>query len=125
MMRFLCKLLNIRQQEWPRVALLFLIYMLTDSVAIVGTTVAYAALLKQVGIGTLPWVLGISSLISIVIIAMYTAFVDRMTHDRLMIAIYAFYNVGLLLGLVLIWFKIPWLAYPLLYLLDHTSAPVF
>lgn len=120
MARVFNRLFNIRSTEWPRVSLLFLISGLSNAGGTWGATIVYAAFLKQVGLGALPWVLVSSSALSILTIAIYTAFADRIADDRLLIALYALGVASMALGLVLLWLDLPLIAYPVLYLLFLT-----
>jgi len=117
MIRFLSKLFNIRSEEWPRVILLFLLLTITNMGAIWGATIAYAALLEQLGVGVLPWIFALSALLSILASVVYTVFVDRIANTTLFVIIYALGILGIVLGLGLLWLGLPQIAYPLLYLL--------
>ena len=124
-MDLLNKLFNIRRTEWPRVLLLFSMIAIANAGAIWGTTIAYAAFLQQVGLWALPWVLVVSSLLSILVIAIYTAFVDRVPDDKLFIVIFALSSASIALGLALLWLNQPRIAYPVLYLLFLALLAVF
>ncbi|MGB8645081.1 MAG: Npt1/Npt2 family nucleotide transporter [Anaerolineae bacterium] len=128
----LLKLFNLRANEWPRVSLLFLISLLLNVAAVWGTTTAYAAFLKQAGVGALPWILVSSSLLSVLASAIYTAFVDRIPNDTLLIALFVLYAVFiasglalLLSGVVVLGIVMATVAFPLLYLLDAAWTVVF
>lgn len=125
MVQFCNKLFNIRTKEWPLVLLLFLIAVLTNLSAIWGSTIIYAAFLKQVGIASLPWILVWSSVCSIFAIALYSAFVDRAANATLLIALYLIGTLTIVAGVVLLWANFPLIAYPLLYLLFLTWVAVF
>ncbi|MBN1888042.1 MAG: HEAT repeat domain-containing protein [Thermoflexales bacterium] len=90
-----------------------------------GSVVAYAAFLNQVGVGALPWVMMFGALGSILAIAVYSIFVDRVSNDALMLAIFVFGIVSIGLGLVLLALGQPGLAYPLLSLLCLAWLAVF
>ena len=125
MAHFLSKLFNIRREEWPQVALLFLIVAIGSAGGIWGTTIAYASFLKQVGgLSVLLWVLVLNAILSTVGIGIYTAFVDRLNNHTLLFALYAFSFFSIGLGLVLLWWGLPALAYPVLYLLYFARAAV-
>jgi CRP-like cAMP-binding protein/HEAT repeat protein len=110
------KLFNIRQSEWPRVWLLFLIATLTNLISIWGSTIAYADFLKAAGLGAVPWILIASSVLSILAAAVYTAFVDRIANDKLLIGLYIVAALSILIGLALLLLGFPLIAYLLLYL---------
>lgn len=113
---WLSKLFNINPHEWRRVILLSFVLALPNAGIIWGSTIAYSSLLKQVGLSALPWVLVISSILSVLASAVYAAFVDRVPNDSLMIGIFALGMVGILIGLGFLLFGITNLAFPLLYL---------
>jgi CRP-like cAMP-binding protein/ATP/ADP translocase/HEAT repeat protein len=116
MARFLEKLFNIRRQEWSRVSLLFLIATLTNLISIWGSTIAYADFLKTAGLSAVPWILIASSVLSIIAAAVYTAFVDRIANDKLLIGLYILAAFGILIGLALLLLGYPLVAFLLLYL---------
>ncbi len=117
-------LFNIEDSEWPLVLTLFALIGVTTVGAIWGSTVAYAGLLKVVGIGALPWILGGAAILSIVGAAVYSAFTDVLSNGRLMVGIYVIGIVSLLIGLGLLR-QGSLLAYPLLYLLYVAWLPVY
>jgi HEAT repeat protein/ATP/ADP translocase len=117
MKQFVNKLFNIRPEEWPRVIISFLLLTITNTGAIWGATITYAALLEQLGLGALPWIFALSALLSILASIVYTVFVDRIANTTLFIIIYVLGILSILLGLGLLWLDLPKIAYPLLYLL--------
>ncbi len=117
MIRWLSKLLNIQSGEWPRVILLCLILAIPNAGIIWGSTITYATFLKQVGVGALPWVLVISSLLSILALAVYSAFVDRIPDSRLLLAIFFAGALCIVVGLGIFWSGYPGAAYSFLYLI--------
>ncbi len=116
--RFLNKLFNVRTKEWPRVLLLFLIAALSNAGFTWGTTIAYAAFLQEQGAGleTLPWILVFLSILSIIAIAVYTPFVDRIPDGKLHIIIFAIECAGIVFGLILLLFNYASIGYSFLYL---------
>lgn len=118
------ELFKIEDSEWPLVLTLFALIGVTTIGAIWGSTIAYAGLLKVVGISALPWILGAAAVLSIVGAAVYSAFAPVLSNGRLMVAIYVIGIVGLLLGLVLL-HQGSLLAYPVLYLLYVAWLPVY
>ncbi len=117
MKQFLNKLFNIRAEEWPRVIILFLMLTITNMGAIWGATIAYAALLEQLGLGVLPWIFALSALFSILASIIYTIFVDRIANTTLFVIIYVLGILGIVVGLGLLWLDLPHIAYPFLYLM--------
>ncbi|MDY0092443.1 MAG: HEAT repeat domain-containing protein [Candidatus Vecturithrix sp.] len=122
---FFSKLFNIRVEEWPRVFLLLLIAILTNVAAIWGTTIAYAAFLQYLGVTALPWILVLSSLLSVFVVAVYTAFADSTANDTLLLVLYAIGAFCILCGMGLLWIGFSRQAYPLLYLCDLVWVVVF
>ncbi|MFN8481454.1 MAG: HEAT repeat domain-containing protein [Anaerolineae bacterium] len=117
-------LFKIEDSEWPLVLILFALIGVTTVGAIWGSTVAYAGLLKVVGIGSLPWILGAAAVLSILGAAFYSAFAPVFSNGRLMVAIYVVGVLSLLLGLFLL-HQGSLLAYPILYLLYVAWLPVY
>ena len=122
MVRFLNRLFNIRTHEWPRVLLLFSMAFLSNLGGVLGSTVAYAAFLKQVGVALLPWIMVAGAVLSVLASAVYSAFVDRFDHGRLLMVLYGLGVVNVVLGLALLWLGYPTVAYPLLYLFFLTLS---
>ena len=117
MIRWLSKFFNIYPGEWRRVLVLSAVLALPNAGIIWGSTIAYTAFLKQVGLSALPWILVTSSIFSIIGLAIYTAFVDRLADDKLLLVIFALGVVGIIVGLGFLWSNHPEMAYPTLYLI--------
>ncbi len=117
MTSFFCTLFNIRKHEWVGVFFLFSISALVTTGSIWGSTIAYAAFLKQIGLHLLPWVLVLSAIFSILATGIYTAFVDRTDHRKLLLGIYVFGAISIALGLLLLYLQFSSIAFPVLYLL--------
>jgi HEAT repeat protein/CRP-like cAMP-binding protein/ATP/ADP translocase len=115
MAHFLGKALNIRSDEWPRLSLLFLMAFLVVAGNTWGRTIVFAAFLQQVGVQALPAVLAISAIFSIISTAVYTAFADRVSNDKLLIAILAVAVGSMAIGRFMLGNQLATLAYPLLY----------
>ena len=115
MARYLNRALNIRQDEWPRLGLLFLMAFLVVAGNTWGRTIVFAAFLEQVGVQALPAVLAISAIFTIFSTAIYTAFADRVSNDKLLIGILAVAIAGMVLGRFMLGSQLFALAYPLLY----------
>ncbi len=112
----LARLLNLRSGEWPRVFMLFLIAFIAQALGTWGSSIAYAAFQKQLGVESLRWILLACSLLSIPVIAVYGAFVDRLQNDRLLLVIYALNVLSIGAGLLLLFMNLSAIAYPLLYI---------
>ncbi len=80
-----------------------------------GRTIVFAAFLQQVGVQSLPAVLAISAIFTIISTAIYTAFADRVRNDKLLIGILAVAILGMGLGRFMLGNQLTALAYPLLY----------
>lgn len=98
--------------------LLFLIAALSNAGFTWGLTIAYAAFLQEQGAGleTLPWILVLLSILSIIAIAAYTPFVDNIADDKLHNIVFAIECAGIIFGLILLQFNYTAIAYPFLYL---------
>ena len=117
MMRLLNKLLNIRTREWPRLLILYAMLFVVMLGLTWGETILEAEFLKQVGVEALPLFFIIKSLVSIPVVAIYTAFADRTANNKLLIAILMVSVTSILIGLGLLGLGLTKIAYPLLYLI--------
>ncbi len=128
-MTWLNKLFNIRSSEWTRLLLLALVLVVSNIGTNWGTTVAYAAFLKQsglkAGMETLIWVLFLSSLLSIPALSLYTAFVDRIDNNRLFVYIIAAGAVIILAGMGLWGLGFESFAFPFMYVLSQAWLAIF
>ncbi len=126
MISFLNKLFKIRTEEWPRTSLLFLITVTCNAGYAWGLIISYAAFLKEQGCGleALPWIFILTSVCSIIAIAIYTPFVDRIPDHKLHNIIFAVESLGIISGLLLIQTGYAIYAYPFLYLLGSASVAV-
>ena len=109
------KLFNIRPAEWPRLALLFLMYLVVLTGINWGEPIVEAAFLEQVGVQFLPWAFVVNAAFSILSIAIYTAFADRVDNTILLLVILGLSMVGVIIGLALLGRGLVTLTYPLLY----------
>ncbi|MDM8527782.1 Npt1/Npt2 family nucleotide transporter [Anaerolineales bacterium HSG24] len=113
------QLFNIKTEEWPRTILLFVIAILSSAGFTWGLTISYAAFLQLQGgsgLETLPWILVMIAIASVVAITVYTPFVDRIADDKLHNIIFCIECVGIVFGLILLQFNYESIAYPFLYL---------
>ena len=129
MQNWLNKLLNVRPNEWTRLLLLAAILILSNIGSSWGTTVAYAAFLKQsglrTGLETLIWVLLLSSVLSFPALTIYGAFVDRIDSNRMFAYIVIADGLIILSCMGLLGMNFTTLAFPLLYVLSLASTAVF
>ncbi len=114
--RLLNKLFNIRPAEWPRLSFLFLMYLVVLTGINWGEPIVEAAFLEQVGVEFLPWAFALNAIFSIISIAIYTAFADRVDNTMLLLVILGLSMVGVIIGLALLGRGLVALTYPLLYL---------
>ena len=113
---FLSRVLNVRKQEWPLLLLLFGMACLFIVGIEWGSITVESAFLNQVGVSVLPFVFAGNALISIVAIAIYTAFADRVDDRRLLIAISGIGVAAIAAGLSILVAGMTDLAYTVLYL---------
>src|SRR5260221_9223724 len=125
MQRFFGYLLNVRDNEWPRVIMLYLMGILFLIGMTYGETIAEASFLNQVGVGVLPFIFVADAIISIIAIAIYTLFVDRVANQRLLMAILFVAAFAITIGRILIAGNQTTLAYPFLYLLSRVVKDTF
>jgi CRP-like cAMP-binding protein/HEAT repeat protein len=112
---FVGKLLNVRPAEWPRLRVLLAMIAILLVGSSWGEPIVEAAFLRQVGVQYLPLVIMVNAVLSIGLMACYTAFADRMANNRLMVVILGGGMAGILLGLGLLTGGLIFIAFPLLY----------
>lgn len=125
MTRLFSALFNIRPAEWPRLLLLYGMGLLFLIGMTWGSTIAEASFLQQVGVGFLPLTFAANALISIIAIAVYTAFVDHIPNDKLLVALLLICAATIVIGRGLIALRLLTIAYPLLYLLSRVILDTF
>lgn len=121
------KLLNIRPNEWAR--LLFLCGMLF--IYVVGWTwaasITEAAFLgeDQLGIQALPWLCMTRAVVFVPLVALYSAFADRITNTKLLILIVMIVVVGILMSISFLAFDMERATYTLLFLIFFILDEIF
>jgi HEAT repeat protein len=125
MTRHLNRLLNVRTDEWPRLLLLCGMTFLFVVGITWGELTVQASFLFKVGYESLPQVLILNAIVSIIAIAVYTPFVDRIKDDRLLISISIVSILAIGAGWALLGLDVSNLAYPLLYVLSLVVRQVF
>jgi HEAT repeat protein len=110
------KLFNIRTNEWPRLLLLYLMNFIFIASLTWGELTLEAAFLQQVGVEALPIFFIAKAIFSVLAVAIYSAFADRVANDKLLMAIFLGGAVPIVAGLILIGQGFVTIAYPLLYL---------
>lgn len=111
------RLLNIRPHEWPRLLILYLMSFIVLTGINWGETIVEADFLRQIGVQYLPWAFIINAICSILAIFIYSAFADRVSNDRIMIALLAISVIGIVIGLALLAAGAVLIAFPLFYLI--------
>ncbi len=90
-----------------------------------GELTVQASFLFKVGYESLPQVLILNAIVSIIAIAVYTPFVDRIKDDRLLISISIVSILAIGAGWALLGLDVSNLAYPLLYVLSLVVRQMF
>jgi HEAT repeat protein/CRP-like cAMP-binding protein len=124
-MRFLSRLFNVKAGEWPRLLVLYGMAFVFIAGITWGELSVEATFLVSQGVEKLPQILIANAVVSIVAIALYTPFVDRVANDRLLIAISVIGVAVIGVGWVLLWQGMPHVANPLLYLLTLVVRQTF
>jgi len=117
--RSINRLFNIKPDEWLQTSLLFLVTTLSNVGFTWGLMTAYAAFLQDqegAGLVSLPWILILISILSVIFISIYTLFVDQIADDILHNVIFGIEAIGIIFGLILLYLNYTSLAYPFLYL---------
>jgi CRP-like cAMP-binding protein/HEAT repeat protein len=125
MLRLLNQAFNIKTPEWPQVLLLCLMHFLANGGVIWSLIITEAAFLRNVGVAFLPWVFVASPVVSIVSIAAYTAFADRVSDSALLIAILLIGALGFGGGRLIFALGQPLVAYAIWYPLTLIFIDIF
>lgn len=116
MTRFFNKLFNVRSDEWPRLAFLYLMVF----VALVGfgwgEAIVEASFLRQVGVQYLPLAITGNAIVSILAALLYASFADRIANDRLLIGLIVVSLLCIAAGLVFLQWGLVFVTFPLLYM---------
>ena len=97
--------------------MLFLMFVFVNMGTVWGNSIVYAAFLERDGLAGLPWIFIFSAALSIVAIAAYTPFVDRIANDKLLNIIFAVETGGIILGLLLLELGYSDMAFSFLYVI--------
>jgi HEAT repeat protein len=125
MTRTLANLFNIRPGEWPRLLILCAMLFLSNAGFTWGLAVSEAAFLKHVGVAYLPWLFIAGALAFVVVLAIYTPVADRISNERILIAMLIITAGLFLLGRGLLETGYQVLGYALLALLAQTFLEIF
>lgn len=125
MTKFFNRLFNIQSYEWPRLLMLFTMYFLFMMGAIWGGTVVEASFLTQVGLEFLPVAFVLEAVVTVITIAIYTAFVDHIPNDKLLIGILAVGVIIITIGRLVLALGFTTIAFPVLYIFYLVIAGLF
>jgi HEAT repeat protein len=115
-MPLLNRLFNVRDDEWPRLLFLYLMFFVSLLGINWGEAIVEAAFLRQVGLQFLPLIIIGNAVCSIIAVVIYTAYADRVSNDKLLIAILTISIAGIVAGLIFLGWGMVAVTYPLLYL---------
>ncbi len=113
---FLSKLFNVRSGEWRRLLLMYCMSLAVVTGLTWADAIVQADFLQRVGVQYLPWVFISSAACSFGAMFVYSAFADRVSNTRLLIALLAIGGAGLLLGMAALTSGLVGLGYLLLFL---------
>ena len=122
---FLSRLFNIQSHEWPRLLMLYAMFFLFMVGTVWGGTVIEATFLTQVGLEFLPVAFVVEAIITGIAVGIYSAFVDRVPNDRLLLMILLVGIGVLLIGQVILAAGYETLGIPVLYLFYLVIANLF
>lgn len=125
MTRFFNRLFNIHANEWQRILFLYGIYTLFMVGIGWGGAVVSASFLTQVGIEFLPVAFVVEAVIMVIAVAIYSAFVDRVPNDIVLMAIVGIGIIAVVIGRIILALDAPTVAFPILYLLFLVIANMF
>src|SRR5688500_7731733 len=117
MLEVLGRVLNVRPHEWGR----FLIFSGLIFLFLLGLTWAQlvipAAFVEQVGVALLPYLFIGDAIAVIIIMMVYSAFADRLSHDKLMVGMLVISVIGIAIGRGMLALGLVRVAYLYLYIL--------
>ncbi len=116
MTRFFNKLFNVRSDEWPRFAFLYLMVFFALVGFGWGEAIVEASFLRQVGVQYLPLAITGNAVISILAALFYATFADRIANDKLLIGLIVVSLVCITAGLVFLQWGLVFVTFPLLYM---------
>lgn len=126
--RALNRILNLKTHEWPRLLFLYaMVFLFIIGITWGGLSVE-AAFLLEVGVENLPRVIVANAVVSIAAVAIYTPFVDRISHRNLLIAVTLASAVPIVIGRLLLASSqsaVTDAGYQLLYLLTIVVRQIF
>ena len=124
MNRFFSRLLNIRSDEGPKVFMLVLIFFLFITGTAWAETIIESSFYYLAGVSRLSQVFTLHALVSLIATAVYSAFVDQTSNQKLLVAVCAVAALAIGLGLLLLELN-QILAYTILYVLVRAVRTSF
>lgn len=125
MVAILSRLFNIRPYEWPRLLFIYGMGMVFLIGLTWGETIADALFLSKVGVDSLPALFLLEAVITMIALAIFSAFADRIRDDVLLIGILVLGALGVLTSRLLAGLGETGVAYPMLYLASRVIRDVF
>jgi HEAT repeat protein/CRP-like cAMP-binding protein len=125
MLELLSRLFNVRPHEWPRLLFLYGMGIVFLIGLTWGETIADALFLSRLGVENLPVLFVLEAVITIIALAIFSAFADRIRDDVLLIAILLLGALSVLLSRILAGIGQESLAFPMLYLASRVIRDVF
>jgi CRP-like cAMP-binding protein/HEAT repeat protein len=125
MLSALSRLFNVRPNEWARLLFLYGMGVVFLIGLTWGETIADALFLSRLGVENLPVLFVLEAVITIIALAVFSAFADRIRDDVLLIAILLLGALSVLLSRVLAGVGQESLAFPMLYLASRVIRDVF
>jgi HEAT repeat protein len=120
-------LLNVRPGERRRLLVLYLMLFTFSNGITWGGSIAEAAFMNLPGLGVpaLPLIIIADAVVSVLAIIIYTAFVDRIPNDKLLVGLLVGFAVTIAAGRILIDIQQPVAAYILLFVVYRASDSIF
>lgn len=125
MIELLSRLFNVRPNEWARLLFLYGMGVVFLIGLTWGETIADALFLSRLGVENLPILFVLEAVITIIALAIFSAFADRIRDDVLLIAILLLGAISVLLSRLLAGVGQESLAFPMLYLASRVIRDVF
>ncbi|MFQ3535395.1 MAG: Npt1/Npt2 family nucleotide transporter [Aggregatilineales bacterium] len=125
MLGWLSRLFNVRPNEWARLLFLYGMGIVFLIGLTWGETIADALFLSRLGVENLPILFVLEAVVTIIALAIFSAFADRIRDDVLLIAILLLGGVSVLLSRLLAGIGQESLAFPMLYLASRVIRDVF
>lgn len=125
MLTLLSRLFNVRPNEWARLLFLYGMGIVFLIGLTWGETIADALFLSRLGVENLPLLFVLEAVVTIIALAIFSAFADRIRDDVLLIAILLLGALSVLLSYLLARGGQVGLGFPMLYLASRVIRDVF